>query len=63
MTKSRIRELPDGARQQRKIIHIPSEQRTEITVGCAGCARYSAVECRPLAGTRVVPQRYNTFVS
>ena len=38
-----IRELPVGARQQAKCIHIPSEQCTEPkTVGYTGCARYSA---------------------
>ena len=51
------RELPVGARQQTAHRHIPSERRTELIVGCVGCARYSAYECRE-TGTRVVPQRY-----
>ncbi len=48
MDVTAIRELPVGARQQAHILCIPLEQRTELTVGCAGRTRYSAYECRKL---------------
>ncbi len=39
-----------------KAYPLRAAHRTEILVGCAGSARYSAYECRE-NGTRVVPQR------
>ena len=60
-----IRELPVGARQQAKFLHIPSELCTEKSSRLHRAAPDTAhFECREIPGTRVVPQRYiYTFVS
>lgn len=54
------RELPEGARQQRKpgcLSPRSSAPNPKREVDRTGCARYRADECRAKRGTRVVPQR------
>ena len=57
------RELPVGARQREEANSqspLSSAKNTPFGVSKMRrvCARYSALECRPCAGTRVVPQRF-----
>ena len=55
-----FRELPEGARQQRKpgcLSPRSSAPNPKREVDRTGCARYRADECRAKRGTRVVPQR------
>ena len=60
---SATRELPVGARQQAHIFRIPFELRTELSVGCAGNARYSVHECRFYPEREWYRRGYIAFVS
>ena len=57
------RELPVGARQRAAANSLSPPSSAKNTPRGASkmrrvCARYSALECRHFAGTRVVPQRF-----